>query len=606
MDRGPLPKPAKPAEFERLASAWLGALTKDYSEYRSPAHADLAANAWLGRFTGNISPAAVANAYFDWFSHLQLSPSKQEKQLQKAWKKFWLWQQYAIDAAMPGQAGAEPCIDPLPQDKRFTAPGWERWPFNVISQGFLLNQQWWHRAMTGVRGVSPHHEEVMTFATRQLLDMMAPSNFLLTNPVVLDETLRSGGANLVHGAENALADWRRSVGGGRPDADSDSDSAKAFKVGTTVAVTPGKVVFRNKLIELIQYSPATESVYAKPLLFVPAWIMKYYILDLSPQNSLVKYLVDKGHTVFMISWKNPVAEDRDLSLEDYRIMGVKDAIEAVTRITGAPQINAAGYCLGGTLLSIAAATMARDGDQRLASMTLLASQVDFEDPGELSLFIDESQISFLEAVMWDQGYLDTKQMAGAFQLLRSNDLIWSRRLNQYLLGLPEQKSDLMAWNADATRMPYRMHTEYLRRLFLHNELAEGRYRTDGRTIGLTDIEVPIFSVGTVTDHVAPWRSVFKIHLFTDTEVTFLLTSGGHNAGVVSPPGQPHRSYQIAARAHDSSYIDADTWQETVPMQEGSWWPAWESWLASKAGAQIAAPAMGPAQGDAPGSYVLQA
>ena len=597
MDRGPLPKPPG---FERLASAWLGALTKDYSEYRSLENADLAANAWLGRFTGNISPAALANAYFDWFSHFQLSPSKQQKQVQKAWKKFWLWQQYAIDAAMPGHTGTHPCIAPLPQDKRFVASGWERWPFNVISQGFLLNQQWWHRATTGVRGVSRHHEEVVTFTTRQLLDMVAPSNFLLTNPVVLEETMRSGGANLVHGAENALADWRRGISGGR------SDSEDEFKVGETVAVTPGKVVFRNRLIELIQYSPSTATVHAKPVLFVPAWIMKYYILDLSPQNSLVKYLVDKGHTVFMISWKNPLAEDRDLSMEDYRTLGVKDAIDAVTRITGAPQVNAVGYCLGGTLLSIAAATMARDGDKRLGSMTLLASQVDFEEPGELSLFIDESQISFLEAIMWDQGYLDTKQMAGAFQLLRSNDLIWSRRLNQYLLGLPEQKSDLMAWNADATRMPYRMHTEYLRRLFLHNDLAEGRYRTDGHPIGLTDIGVPIFSLGTVTDHVAPWRSVFKIHLLADTDVTFLLTSGGHNAGVVSPPGQPHRSYQIAERPHDSAYVDADTWQETVPLQEGSWWPAWESWLAGQGGAQVKPPAMGPELDDAPGAYVLQA
>ncbi len=596
MDERTLPKPAG---FERLASAWLGALNRDYSEYRSLAHADLAANAWLGRFTGNISPAALANAYFDWLTHLQLSPSKQQKQVQKAWKKFWRLQQYAIDAAIPGRGETERCIVPLPQDKRFVAPGWEHWPFNVISQAFLLNQQWWHRATTGVRGVSKHHEDVVTFTTRQLLDMVAPSNFLLTNPVVLEETLRSGGANLVHGAENAYADLRRAISG-------KSDSEDAFKVGETVAVTPGKVVFRNRLIELIQYSPTTDTVHVLPLLFVPAWIMKYYILDLSPQNSLVKYLVDHGYTVFMISWKNPIADDRDLSLEDYRTLGVKDAIEAVTRITGAPQVNAIGYCLGGTLLSIAAATMARDGDTRLASMTMLASQVDFEEPGELSLFIDESQISFLEAIMWNQGYLDTKQMAGAFQLLRSNDLIWSRRLNQYLLGLPEQKSDLMAWNADATRMPYRMHTEYLRRLFLHNDLAEGRYRTDGRTIALTDIHIPLFCVGTVTDHVAPWRSVFKIQLLTDTDVTFLLTSGGHNAGVVSPPGHPHRSYQVANRPQDGLYVDADTWQETVPLHEGSWWPAWEAWLASKAGAQMKPPAMGDALCDAPGSYVLQA
>lgn len=594
MDRENLPEPT---HFERLASAWLGSLSQDYSEHPPSAHMDLVTNAWLGRLTGNISPAALANAYYDWLTHLQLSPSKQERMVQKGWKKFWRWYMYALNATRPECPDPGRCIEPLPQDKRFTGPGWERWPFNAISQGFLLNQQWWHRATTGVRGVSQHHEDVVTFTTRQLLDMMAPSNFLLTNPVVLDETLRTGGANLMRGAENALADWRESVAG--------QDSDTAFKVGETVAVTPGKVVFRNRLIELIQYAPTTGSVHAMPVLFVPAWIMKYYILDLSPQNSLVKYLVDKGYTVFMISWKNPVAEDRDLSLEDYRTLGVMEAIEAVTRITGAPQINAVGYCLGGTLLSIAAATMARDDDKRLASMTLFASQVDFKEPGELSLFIDESQISFLEAIMWDQGYLDTKQMAGAFQLLRSNDLIWSRRLNQYLLGLQEQKGDLMAWNADATRMPSRMHSEYLRQLFLHNDLAEGRYRTAGRPIALTDIRIPIFAVGTLTDHVAPWRSAFKIHLLADTEVTFLLTSGGHNAGVVSPPGHPRRSYQVASHAHDAAFVDPDTWQKTIPQQKGSWWPAWESWLASRAGRQIEPPAMGPPECDAPGRYVLQ-
>jgi polyhydroxyalkanoate synthase len=238
-------------------------------------------------------------------------------------------------------------------------------------------------------------------------------------------------------------------------------------------------------------------------------------------------------------------------------------------------------------------------------MSLFATQTDFKEPGELSLFIDESQISFLEASMWNRGYLDGKQMAGAFQLLRSNDLIWSRRLNQYLLGIPETKSDLMAWNADATRLPYRMHSEYLRQLFLQNDLAEGRYRTNGRPIALTDIHVPIFAVGTLTDHVAPWRSVYKIHLLSDTEITFLLTSGGHNAGVVSPPGHPHRSYQMAVRAGDGAYVDADSWQQETPQHEGSWWPAWEAWLAAHAGKKIRPPILDQRQLDAPGLYVLQ-
>lgn len=587
-------------EHERLGSAWQGGPAPGYPESAPEgASLDLLLNAWLGKFTGGISPAALGNAYADWLGHLALAPSKQQTLLEEAWKKIGRWQQYALQSAMAGGASEPPCIAPLPQDRRFDDPAWRRWPYNLVYQGFLLQQQWWHRATTGVRGVAPHHEDVVTFTVRQWLDMLAPSNFMLTNPVVQQATLESGGASLARGARHLAEDWRRAAMGPY------AADTRRYKVGGNVAVTPGKVVYRNDLIELIQYAPTTAKVHATPLLFVPAWIMKFYILDLSPHNSLVRYLVGQGHTVFMISWKNPTEADRELSLEDYRQLGVMEALDAVVRITGAPQVHAAGYCLGGTLLAIAAATMARDGDARLASLTMLASQVDFKEPGELALFIDESQVSFLEAAMWKQGYLDTKQMAGAFQLLRSNDLIWSRQLRHYLLGQDEQDSDLMAWNADATRMPCRMHSEYLRRLFLHNDLAEGRYRTAGRHIALPDIDAPIFAVGTLTDHVAPWRSVYKLQLLTDTDVTFLLTSGGHNAGVVSPPGQPRRSYQLATHRHDAPYIDADSWQRDVPHHDGSWWPAWQAWLAQHSDAQVAPPPMGAALGDAPGSYVLQ-
>ncbi|MGK5021172.1 PHA/PHB synthase family protein [Janthinobacterium sp. LB2P10] len=591
-------------DYERQGSAWQGAAGTCYPESAPEgANLDLLLNAWLGKFTGTISPAALGNAYADWLSHLALAPSKQQALLQEAWKNIGRWQQYALQSALQlaqaGSASAPPCIAPLPQDRRFEDPAWQRWPYNLLYQGFLLQQQWWHRATTGVRGVSPHHADVVTFTVRQWLDMLAPSNFMLTNPVVQQATLASGGANLANGAQHLAQDWcRAAMGAHAPD-------QRHYKAGDNVAVTPGKVVYRNALIELLQYAPATERVHAKPLLFVPAWIMKYYILDLSPHNSLVRYLVEQGYTVFMISWKNPREEDRELSLEDYRQLGVMEALDAVSRITGAPQVHAAGYCLGGTLLAIAAASMARDRDARLASLTMLASQVDFKEPGELSLFIDESQVSFLEASMWKQGYLDTRQMAGAFQLLRSNDLIWSRRLRHYLLGIEEQDSDLMAWNADATRMPCNMHAQYLRRLFLHNDLAEGRYRTAGRHIALPDIDAPIFAVGTLTDHVAPWRSVYKLQLLTDTDVTFLLTSGGHNAGVVSPPGQAHRSYQLATQRHDAPYLDADSWQRDVPRHDGSWWPAWQAWLAERSGTQVAPPAMGPDLADAPGTYVLQ-
>jgi polyhydroxyalkanoate synthase len=583
------------SEQLREASAWQGRHRPHYPEASvEHAHIDLALNAWLGRMSGNISPAALAAAWQDWAAHLLLSPAKQMELGMQALTGAQQWLRYSA-AAMFGNA-AEP-VRPLAQDKRFSDPLWHAWPYNQLSQGFLLGQKWWHRATSGVRGVSPHHSDVVTFVARQMLDGFAPSNFIATNPVAQQVTFASGGQNLVHGALRAAGDLRRAVAG--------AGATVAYRPGREVALTPGKVIMANHLIELIRYDPQTPQVHAVPLLIVPAWIMKYYILDLAPQNSLVRYLVAHGHTVYMISWKNPDAEDRDLSLEDYRRLGVMAALDTICTQTGARQVNACGYCLGGTLTAIAAAAMARDGDTRLASLTLLAAQVDFTEPGELSLFIDDSQVAFLEAAMWQQGYLDTRQMAGAFQLLRSNDLVWSRRLRHYLLDLPDKDNDLSSWNADATRMPYRMHSEYLHKLFLKNSLASARYIVDGHPVALTDIHIPVFAVGAMTDHVAPWRSVYKIVALSDTEVTFLLTSGGHNAGVVSPPGMQGRSYQIATHGHDAPYVAPDRWVDANPLHEGSWWPAWEGWLADRAGPLGAPPAAVRGLGDAPGLYVLQ-
>ena len=582
------------SELRREGSTWQGGRHAAAPEWEAGrATADLVLNAWLGRLSAHISPAALALAWQDWASHLLLSPDRQAELAVLAAGNAGRWLRYAAAAA--GGLAPEP-LQPLAQDKRFTDPAWQAWPWNLLSRGFLLNQQWWHHATCAVPGVAPHHTDVVTFIARQLLDAVAPSNFVATNPVVQQATLDSGARNLQHGLLRFIQDARNALAGARP--------PLAFQPGRDVALTPGKVVLANRLIELLRYDPATPAVHARPLLFVPAWIMKYYILDLSQQNSLVRYLVEQGHTVYMISWKNPDAADRDLSLEDYRRLGVMAAIDAIIAQTGAAQVNACGYCLGGTLLAIAAAAMARDGDTRLASMTLLAAQVDFTEPGELSLFIDDSEIRFLEATMWQQGYLDTRQMAGAFQLLRSNDLIWSRRLRQYLLDLPDKDNDLASWNADATRMPYRMHSEYLRKLFLRNSLANARYHVDGRPVSLSDIRVPVFAVGTRTDHVAPWRSVYKILQLTDTEVSFLLTSGGHNAGVVSPPGTPRRSYLLATHAHDAPWVDPDSWEQRTETHEGSWWPAWASWLASHAGDMVAPPPPAIGLAEAPGSYVL--
>ncbi len=574
----------------------------DLSAVSAGANLDRMVHAWIGRFTGGLSPASLLFAYLDWLVHLAFSPAKQaelgEKAIRKALRLSLYMQQCARDR------DAEPCIEPLPQDRRFAGEDWQRWPYSQVYQSFLLLQQWWHNATTGIQGVSRRHDDFVSFAARQILDVFSPSNYILTNPEVLRATLEQRGENLVRGTRNFLDDWNRAVLGKKP------SGAEQFVVGKNLAVTPGKVVLRNRLVELIQYSPATESVHAEPVLIVPAWIMKYYVLDLSPGNSLVKALVEQGFTVFAISWKNPVREDADLGMEDYRTQGIMAALDAVSAIVPGRKIHTAGYCLGGTILAIAAAAMERDGDSRLRSVTLLTAQTDFTEAGELSLFIDESQVTFLENIMWDQGFLDSRQMAGAFQMLRTNDLVWSRYVHDYLMGERRPMTDLMAWNADSTRLPYRMHSEYLRRLFLNNDLAQGRYEVRGRPVAVGDIHVPLFAVGTERDHVAPWRSVYKIHLLADTDVTFLLTSGGHNAGVVNPPPGERSAFRIATKREKARYVDPDTWLETTPVQKGSWWPSWFAWLAGHSGERTAPPPTGaPEAGyaplcDAPGTYVL--
>jgi polyhydroxyalkanoate synthase subunit PhaC len=564
--------------------------------------ADRALHAAMARFSGGVSPIAMLLAYTDWLSHLAVSPQRQLEISQQAARGPARLVEASQHFFAAGH-GPWSLIKPQAQDRRFARPEWDLPPFNLLAQAFLQSQQWWHDATTGIRGVAKPNEAIVEFSLWQMLDVLAPSNFAATNPSVIQKAFESGGGNFVSGWQNWCSDWIRLLSGGKG-----VDGTKSV-IGEGVAASRGKVVFRNELAELIQYYPTTEKVHPEPVLIVPAWIMKYYILDLSPHNSLVKYLTGQGFTVFMISWRNPTTADRDIDFDDYRKLGIEAALLAVEGINPGQQIHGLGYCLGGTLLSIAAAAMARDGDHRLKSITLLAAQTDFTDAGELTLFINESQVAFLEDMMWQRGVLDTTQMAGAFQLLRSNDLIWSRITRDYLMGERTPPSDIMAWNADATRLPYRMHSEYLRKLFLNNDLAEGRYLVGGRPISLSDIHMPMFVVATVRDHVAPWKSTYKIHFQVDADVTFLLASGGHNTGIVARPDQEGHSYRVCTKAAEASYVGPDEWLKAVRPVDGFWWPEWTAWLANRSGMVSDPPRMGFANADeqtlpdAPGEYV---
>ena len=560
---------------------------------------DRASGAALARLSGGTSLHAFTEAFNDWAQHMARAPGRQLELAEHARDNAVRLMSLAL-----AQGDAAP-FAPRPQDHRFAHPDWQKMPFRLWQQGFLAAQDWWETATQPLRGQNPRDAERTQFLTRQMLDLMSPSNFPWLNPEILAETARTGGRNLTDGAAHFADDTIKTLTGRR------DPPPEGYRIGVDLAQTPGEVVFRNDLFELIQYAPATPQVQARPILIVPAWIMKYYILDLSPHNSMVAWLVAQGFTVFMISWCNPTAEQRDLSLEDYRKRGVLAALEAVCTIVPDTPVHAVGYCLGGTMLAITAATMARDGDTRLASATLMAAQVDFAEAGELLVFLDDSQVAFLEDLMWEQGYLDRPQMARAFAAIRSEDLIYSRNVQRYFLGRDDMPSDISVWNADSTRMPARMHSEYLRGLFLENRLSAGRFSVEGRVIALKDIAGPLFVVGTETDHIAPWRSVYKTRLFTDCDLTFVLTKGGHNGGILSEPGHRGRHFRMAHRPAGALYQGPDAWLAGSAPQDGSWWPAWADWLRAQGGDTVPPPAIGapgrglPPLGPAPGSYVHQ-
>jgi polyhydroxyalkanoate synthase len=559
---------------------------------------DRATRALQARLTGGLSPHAAWSAWADWATHLARAPGRQLELAERAAQNGWKVASHAAGLT-------EAPFAPERTDHRFAHEGWQRAPFSTWQQAFLAAQDWWDLATEPIRGARPRSADRVRFMARQALDTVSPSNVPALNPEILEALRDSGGQAFLDGWHNLQADVLAELTGDTAEPES------RFRVGENLACTPGEVVFRNEIFELIQYTPQTDTVHPEPVLIVPAWIMKYYILDLQPHNSLINWLVGQGFTVFAISWSNPTAEDRDRSLDDYRRDGVMAALDAVTQITGAEKVHGCGYCLGGTILSIAAAAMARDGDARLASLSLLAAQTDFAEAGELLLFVDESQLAFLEDMMWDQGTLESRQMAGAFQALRAEDLIWTRAVRRYLMGQEEPDADILVWNRDATRMPARMHSEYLRALFMENRLTAGRFAVDGRVVVLRDLRAPIFAVGTEQDHIAPWRSVYKVKLFTDVDMRFVLTSGGHNGGIVSEPGHRGRHYRIGHRPPGALYMDPDTWLDHAEQKDGSWWTDWGAWLAERSGDPVAPPPMGAPKkglkplGPAPGTYIFQ-
>ena len=562
---------------------------------------DRSARAAVARLTGGVSTHAFLEAWADWALHMSRALGRQLELVERAHANVFRLSEYLAK----GDADATPPFTPKDFDHRFDHPSWSQFPYRAWQQSFLATQDWWDAATEPLRGLERRDSERARFIARQAIDLVSPSNFPLTNPEIIEETFHKGGRNLTEGATNFARDIVKTL------TQRHDPPPEGFRLGQDLACTPGKVVFRNELFELIQYAPSTDLVRPEPILIVPAWIMKYYILDLSRENSLVRYLVGQGFTVFMISWVNPTASQADLSLEDYRKSGVLAALDAVGKIVPDRPIHTVGYCLGGTMLAIAAATMARDGDERLASITLMAAQVDFTEAGELLLFLDESQVAFLEDMMWDQGFLDRPQMARTFAAIRSEDLIYSRAVRRYFLGKQDLPSDISVWNNDTTRMPAHMHSEYLRGLFLENRPSAGRFAVEGRVIALKDIKAPMFVVATESDHIAPWQSVYKAQLFTDCDLTFVLTKGGHNGGILSEPGHRGRHYRVSHRPAGANYVGPDGWIERHAPVSGSWWLEWSVWLASLSGAPVRPPNLGaeerglPPLADAPGSYIHQ-
>ncbi len=558
---------------------------------------------WLNRQSHEVptlDPMNVGSAFMEMTAQLMRDPAKLVQAQIGFWQDYMtLWQN--TTRRMLGIEAEKPVIEADPKDKRFKDESWkESEVFDFIKQSYLLSARFVQDVVGHVDGLEPKTAKKVDFYARQFVDAMSPSNFLLTNPEVLRKTAETGGENLLRGLNNLLSDLER----GRGKLSIKMTDADAFDLGENIGVSPGQVVFQNHVMQLIQYAPSTPNALKRPLLITPPWINKFYILDLRPRNSFVRWAVSQGHTVFMISWVNPDERLSELAFDDYLTDGILAALDAIEQATGEREINAIGYCLGGTLLATTLAYMAARGDDRVKTATFFVTMMDFQEAGELGVFIDEEQLRALEEKMEKRGYLEGSEMATTFNMLRANDLIWSFVVNNYLMGNDAFPFDLLYWNSDSTRMPAAMHSFYLRRMYQQNLLREpGGISLAGQEIDLGRIKVPAYFLSTREDHIAPWKSTFRGTHLLGGENRFTLAASGHIAGVVNPPEGGKYSFWT----NDKPAPDAETWLASATEIAGSWWPDWQRWILAHDKTETHAREPGDGKlvplEPAPGSYV---
>ena len=591
-----LPKPASPDHAE------LAKVYHEVAERSARILNDFAQRHLSNSISASVSDElGIAKAFMDLYARMLGNPfalatasANMMLDYMHLWQASWM--------KLLGQPVA-PVAEPSKGDSRFKDSDWsDNFLFDYMKQSYLIAARHIQHAVAGVEGLSPESEKKVAFFTRQYVDALAPSNFALTNPQVLRETLSSGGQNLIKGLNNLLADIERGEGQLRIS----MTDERAFELGKNVATTPGKVVFQTELMQLIQYEPATAEVYRQPLVIIPPWINKYYILDLRPSNSFIKWAVEQGHTVFVVSWVNPDARLAQKGFDDYLLEGSLAALDAIEQATGGRSVNIIGYCLGGTLLGATLAWLAAKGDKRVNCATFFVSLLDFSAPGELGVFIDEAQVANLEKKMNERGYLEGSEMASTFNILRANDLVWSFVINNYLLGKDPFPFDLLYWNSDSTRMPARMHSFYLRNMYMKNLLGvPGGITLAGVPIDLSKVDVPAYFISTVEDHIAPWKTTYKGAQYLGGPVRFVLGGSGHIAGIVNPPSAKKYHYWTNRITPGSP----EDWFASAEQHAGSWWEDWQAWMdAQNAGDKV--PARKPGEGglkaleDAPGSYAM--